>query len=111
MTNPLVDAQRFGQSIRYANIRPGQITSDERYSMIEHDSLPGISSNPASLPAAITSQKYTFGVLKQARATAIPGCLPNATSGYRASTSVRDWQTRGRLSRPRSENKRRSATV
>ena len=54
MANPLVEVQKLGQSIWYDNIRRGLITSGELQSMIDHDGLLGVTSNPAIFSAAIT---------------------------------------------------------
>ncbi len=54
MGNPLIDVQKFGQSIWYDNIRRGLITSGELHAMVEHDGLLGVTSNPAIFTAAIT---------------------------------------------------------
>jgi transaldolase/glucose-6-phosphate isomerase len=53
MSNPLLEVQRFGQSIWYDNIRRGIITSGQLQSMIDHDGLLGITSNPAIFEKAI----------------------------------------------------------
>ncbi|MFM7142178.1 MAG: transaldolase [Alphaproteobacteria bacterium] len=53
MANPLVEVQKFGQSIWYDNIRRGIITSGELQSMIDQDGLLGITSNPAIFEKAI----------------------------------------------------------
>jgi transaldolase / glucose-6-phosphate isomerase len=54
MSNPLIDVQKFGQSIWYDNIRRGLITSGELAGMVEKDGLLGVTSNPAIFTAAIT---------------------------------------------------------
>src|SRR5579871_4915735 len=54
MANPLIEVQKFGQSIWYDNIRRGLITSGELMSMVDHDGLLGVTSNPAIFTAAIT---------------------------------------------------------
>jgi transaldolase/glucose-6-phosphate isomerase len=54
MANPLVEVQKFGQSIWYDNIRRGLITSGELQSMVDRDGLLGVTSNPAIFTAAIT---------------------------------------------------------
>src|SRR5947209_2532213 len=54
MANPLVDVQKYGQSIWYDNIRRGLITSGELAGMVEKDGLLGVTSNPAIFTAAIT---------------------------------------------------------
>src|SRR5213080_3973859 len=54
MTNPILEVQKYGQSIWYDNIRRGLITSGELYQMVERDGLLGVTSNPAIFTAAIT---------------------------------------------------------
>src|SRR5438270_9793614 len=54
MSNPLIDVQKFGQSIWYDNIRRGLITSGELAQMVEKDGLLGVTSNPAIFTAAMT---------------------------------------------------------
>src|SRR5271165_1909371 len=54
MSNPLLEVQKFGQSIWYDNIRRGLITSGELAGMVEKDGLLGVTSNPAIFTAAIT---------------------------------------------------------
>src|SRR5947208_10559986 len=54
MGNPILDVQKYGQSIWYDNIRSGLITSGEQYQMVERDGLLGVTSNPAIFTAAIT---------------------------------------------------------
>jgi transaldolase/glucose-6-phosphate isomerase len=53
MTNPLVDIQRYGQSVWYDNIRRSLITSGELQGLIDHDGLRGVTSNPAIFEKAI----------------------------------------------------------
>src|SRR5213080_3644893 len=54
MTNPILEVQKYGQSIWYDNIRRGLITSGELAGMIERDGLLGVTSNPAIFEKAIT---------------------------------------------------------
>lgn len=54
MANPLLDVQKFGQSIWYDNIRRGLITSGELAGMVEQRGLLGVTSNPAIFEKAIT---------------------------------------------------------
>jgi transaldolase/glucose-6-phosphate isomerase len=54
MNNPLIEVQKYGQSIWYDNIRRGLITSGELQHMVENDGLLGVTSNPAIFTAAIT---------------------------------------------------------
>jgi transaldolase/glucose-6-phosphate isomerase len=54
MANPILDVQKYGQSIWYDNIRRGLITSGELHGMVERDGLLGVTSNPAIFSAAIT---------------------------------------------------------
>jgi len=53
MTNQLIEAQKFGQSIWYDNIRRGMITDGTLQSMVDHDRLLGVTSNPAIFEKAI----------------------------------------------------------
>lgn len=53
MSNPLIDVQKYGQSIWYDNIRRGMITSGDLQRMIDQDGLLGITSNPAIFEKAI----------------------------------------------------------
>ncbi len=53
MSNPLLEVQRFGQSVWYDNIRRGLITSGELRAMVEQDGLLGVTSNPAIFEKAI----------------------------------------------------------
>ncbi len=53
MGNPLVEVQKFGQSIWYDNIRRGLITSGELQAMVDHEGLLGITSNPAIFEKAV----------------------------------------------------------
>ena len=53
MANPLLDVQKFGQSIWYDNLRRGLITSGELAGMVERDGLLGVTSNPALFEKAI----------------------------------------------------------
>ncbi len=54
MANPLLDVQKYGQSIWYDNLRRGLITSGELAQMVERDGLLGVTSNPAIFEKAIT---------------------------------------------------------
>src|SRR5436305_14590376 len=53
MANPLVELQRYGQSVWYDNIRRGLITSGALQAMIDNDGLRGITSNPSIFEKAI----------------------------------------------------------
>lgn len=53
MANPLVEVQKFGQSIWYDNIRRGIITSGQLQGMVDDDGLLGITSNPAIFEKAV----------------------------------------------------------
>lgn len=53
MANPLVEVQKYGQSIWYDNIRRGIITSGQLQSMVDNDGLLGITSNPAIFEKAV----------------------------------------------------------
>jgi transaldolase len=47
MSNPLIDVQKYGQSIWYDNIRRGILTSGELKGLVDNDGLLGVTSNPA----------------------------------------------------------------
>jgi hypothetical protein len=94
MSNPLIDVQKFGQSICYDNIRRGLIASGELYSMIEHDDLLGVTSKASIFAAALPGQKYTFGILNQVGAPGDFRVL--AEHGRRV---LRDWPSCDRLPR------------
>jgi transaldolase/glucose-6-phosphate isomerase len=53
MSNPLLEIQKYGQSIWYDNIRRGIITSGQLQSMVDDDGLRGITSNPAIFEKAV----------------------------------------------------------
>jgi transaldolase / glucose-6-phosphate isomerase len=53
MSNPLVEVQKYGQSIWYDNIRRGIITSGKLQAMVDEDGLLGVTSNPAIFEKAI----------------------------------------------------------
>src|SRR5262245_39759817 len=53
MANPLLEVQKYGQSIWYDNIRRGLITSGELAGLVERDGLLGVTSNPAIFEKAI----------------------------------------------------------
>jgi len=55
MSHPLLDVQRFGQSIWYDNIRRSLIRSGELARMVAEDGLLGVTSNPSIFEKAITS--------------------------------------------------------
>src|SRR5256712_6805942 len=52
--NPLVQLREFGQSPWYDYIRRGLITSGELKSLIDHDGLMGVTSNPSIFEKAIS---------------------------------------------------------
>jgi transaldolase/glucose-6-phosphate isomerase len=53
MSNPLVEVQRYGQSLWYDYIRRGLITSGELQRLIDEDGLRGITSNPSIFEKSI----------------------------------------------------------
>ena len=57
MNNPLVEIQKFGQSIWYDNISRDLITSGDLAAMIEHDGVMGVTSNPAIFEKAISGSR------------------------------------------------------
>ncbi len=64
MGNPLVDVQKFGQSIWYDNIRRGLITSGELQEMVDQDGLLGVTSNPAIFEKALSGSTDYDSALK-----------------------------------------------
>ncbi|GAB4568921.1 MAG: bifunctional transaldolase/phosoglucose isomerase [Anaerolineae bacterium] len=52
--NPLIELQRFGQSVWYDNIRRGLLTSGELQRLIEEDGILGVTSNPTIFHRAIS---------------------------------------------------------
>ena len=52
--NPLLEAQRFGQSIWIDFIRRGMLSSGELQQLIEDDGVSGVTSNPSIFEKAIT---------------------------------------------------------
>lgn len=75
MGNPLVEVQRFGQSIWYDNIRRGIITSGALQSMIDDDGLLGITSNPAIFEKAINDSHDYDQAIRAAVATGAPSAV------------------------------------
>jgi transaldolase/glucose-6-phosphate isomerase len=75
MANPLIEVQKYGQSIWYDNIRRGLITSGQLQQMVESDGLLGVTSNPAIFEKALNgSTDYdpaTQQLVKQGVGTAI----------------------------------------
>ena len=72
MANPLLDIQQYGQSIWYDNIQRGLITSGELKSLVDHDGLMGVTSNPAIFEKAITgSTDYNEALQALARQPAM----------------------------------------
>ncbi len=65
MTNPLIEVQKFGQSIWYDNIRRGLITSGELRNMVENDGLLGVKSNPAIFEKALAGSADYDEALKK----------------------------------------------
>src|SRR5437899_2665481 len=53
MANPLVEVQKYGQSLWYDNIRRGLILTGELQRLIDEDGLRGVTSNPAIFEKAI----------------------------------------------------------
>jgi transaldolase/glucose-6-phosphate isomerase len=64
MANPLLEVQKFGQSIWFDNLRRGLITSGELQAMVERDGLLGVTSNPAIFALAITGSSDYDQALK-----------------------------------------------
>jgi transaldolase/glucose-6-phosphate isomerase len=53
MSNPLIEVQKYGQSIWYDNIRRGILTSGELKRLVDNDGLLGVTSNPAIFEKAV----------------------------------------------------------
>ncbi|MBM4266988.1 MAG: transaldolase [Deltaproteobacteria bacterium] len=53
MSNPLVEVQKYGQSIWYDNIRRGLLTGGDLKRLVDRDGLRGVTSNPAIFEKAI----------------------------------------------------------
>ena len=64
MSNPLIDVQKYGQSIWYDNIRRGIITSGELKGMVDDDGLRGVTSNPAIFEKAVVESDDYDGDLR-----------------------------------------------
>jgi transaldolase/glucose-6-phosphate isomerase len=73
--NPLIDVQKFGQSIWYDNIRRSLITSGELMNMVNQDGLLGVTSNPAIFEKALAGStdydQALKGLVAQGIGTAI----------------------------------------
>src|SRR5438552_7545526 len=63
-TNPLLDLQKFGQSIWLDYIRRSLITSGELQRLIDEDGLRGVTSNPAIFEKAIAGSTDYQDVLE-----------------------------------------------
>ena len=57
MGNPLVEVQRYGQSIWYDNISRGLLLSGDLHRMVEEDGLLGVTSNPAIFEKAMAGSE------------------------------------------------------
>jgi transaldolase len=66
-TNPLLDLQKFGQSIWLDYIQRNLLTSGELKRLIEEDGLRGMTSNPAIFEKAIVSSSDYADVLNSLR--------------------------------------------
>jgi transaldolase/glucose-6-phosphate isomerase len=64
MSNPLIDVQKYGQSIWYDNIRRGILTSGELQGLVENDGLLGVTSNPAIFEKAVVGSADYDGDLR-----------------------------------------------
>src|SRR5262249_53400739 len=75
MSNPILDVQKFGQSIWYDNIRRGLITSGELAEMVNRDGLLGVTSNPAIFEKALAGStdydQATKALVKQKVGSAV----------------------------------------
>ena len=64
MGNPLIELQKFGQSVWYDTISRGMISSGKLQKLIDDDGLRGVTSNPAIFEKAITGTKDYKGTLE-----------------------------------------------
>ena len=101
MANPLIEIQKFGQSIWYDNIRRGLITSGELQSMVNEAGVLGVTSNPAIFTAAITgSPDYDQAVqaLADAAAGAVEQFFEKRKAGAQGfAATVLSWQSKWHL--------------
>jgi transaldolase / glucose-6-phosphate isomerase len=63
MPNPLIDLQRFGQSVWFDNMRRSLITSGDLQRLIADDGLRGMTSNPAIFEKAISGSADYAGAI------------------------------------------------
>jgi transaldolase len=94
-TNPLIELQKFGQSIWLDYIRRDLLTSGELKRLIEEDGLRGMTSNPAIFEKAIAGSDLYADVLQSLRAKA--GMDANARYEVLA---IRDIQDAADILRP-----------
>src|ERR1043166_5433384 len=64
MSNPLVEIQRYGQSLWYDNIRRSFISSGQLQGLSDQDGLRGVTSNPAIFEKAIAGSTDYNNALK-----------------------------------------------
>jgi transaldolase/glucose-6-phosphate isomerase len=64
MSNPLIEVQKYGQSIWYDNIRRGILTSGELKAMVDNDGLLGVTSNPSIFEKAVVGSEDYDGDLR-----------------------------------------------
>ena len=64
MANPLMELQRYGQSLWYDNIRRSLISSGQLQDLIDNDGLRGVTSNPAIFEKAIAGSTDYNDALK-----------------------------------------------
>ncbi len=64
MANPLLDIQKYGQSVWYDNIRRGLILSGQLQGLVNFDGLRGVTSNPAIFEKAIAGSTDYNNALK-----------------------------------------------
>ncbi len=76
MTNPLIEVQKFGQSIWYDNIRRGLLTSGELRNMVDNDGLLGVTSNPAIFEKALAGSADYDEALKKLVDKGVGGAKP-----------------------------------
>src|SRR3989454_12010582 len=101
-TNPLLDLQKFGQSIWLDYIRRSLITSGELKRLIDEDGLRGITSNPSIFEKAISGSTDYADLLKSLQ----PNTDLDAKARYEI-LAIRDIQDAADMLRPVYESSKR----
>jgi transaldolase len=100
--NPLIDLQKFGQSVWLDYIRRDLLTGGELKRLIREDGLRGMTSNPAIFEKAIADSNLYADILTSLRAK--PGLNP--TTCYET-LAIRDIQDAADILRPVYESTKR----